>query len=193
MPRSGTGRRELSKAVSHALRHEPWLYELELDADGWTPVDDLVAALRREERFAAVTRADVDDMVQRSEKHRHEVDRDRIRARYGHSLPGRIDARRGCPPDLLLHGTSPENAELILGSRLMPMGRQYVHLSVDVETARSVGARKHRRPVVLEVESARAAQAGVVFLVGNAHVWLADEVPGEFIRLRPGAGPGGAG
>ena len=25
----------LSRVVSHALRHEPWLYELELDEDGW--------------------------------------------------------------------------------------------------------------------------------------------------------------
>jgi len=28
----------LSKTVAHALRHEPWLYELELDEEGWTPV-----------------------------------------------------------------------------------------------------------------------------------------------------------
>ena len=25
----------LSRAVSHALRHEPWLYELEFDEGGW--------------------------------------------------------------------------------------------------------------------------------------------------------------
>ena len=30
---------DLSEAVSHALRHEPWLYELELDDAGWAPVD----------------------------------------------------------------------------------------------------------------------------------------------------------
>lgn len=37
---------KLSRAVSHALRHEPWLYELELDGEGWTSVDDLLQALR---------------------------------------------------------------------------------------------------------------------------------------------------
>jgi putative RNA 2'-phosphotransferase len=26
---------ELSEVFSHALRHEPWLYELELDDEGW--------------------------------------------------------------------------------------------------------------------------------------------------------------
>ncbi|HZX88363.1 MAG TPA: RNA 2'-phosphotransferase [Reyranella sp.] len=37
---------DLSRAVSHALRHEPWLYELELDEEGWTSVDALIAALQ---------------------------------------------------------------------------------------------------------------------------------------------------
>jgi hypothetical protein len=35
---------QLSRVPSHALRHEPLLYELELDADGWVAV----AALREE-------------------------------------------------------------------------------------------------------------------------------------------------
>lgn len=29
----------LSRLVSHALRHEPWIYELELDDEGWVPID----------------------------------------------------------------------------------------------------------------------------------------------------------
>jgi len=48
---------ELSKAVSHALRHEPWLYELELDDEGWTPVDALVTALSQEPRWRDLSRA----------------------------------------------------------------------------------------------------------------------------------------
>ena len=38
----------VSRALSHALRHEPWLYELELDADGWADVEAVLAALRQE-------------------------------------------------------------------------------------------------------------------------------------------------
>jgi putative RNA 2'-phosphotransferase len=38
----------ISRTLSHALRHEPWLYELELDAEGWTPVEAVLAALRAE-------------------------------------------------------------------------------------------------------------------------------------------------
>jgi len=38
--------KRLSKTISHALRHRPEIYGLELDAEGWTPVEDLLAALR---------------------------------------------------------------------------------------------------------------------------------------------------
>ena len=33
--------------VSHALRHEPWLYGLELDSYGWVRLIDLVVNLQR--------------------------------------------------------------------------------------------------------------------------------------------------
>ena len=38
--------RRLSKTVAHALRHEPHVYELELDEEGWTDVATLLGALR---------------------------------------------------------------------------------------------------------------------------------------------------
>ena len=36
--------RDLSKLVSHALRHEPAAYGLKLDADGWVALDAFIAA-----------------------------------------------------------------------------------------------------------------------------------------------------
>lgn len=38
---------ELSRVVSHALRHEPWLYELGLDDEGSVPIEQLLFAVRR--------------------------------------------------------------------------------------------------------------------------------------------------
>jgi len=88
----------LSKAVSHALRHEPWLYELELDDAGWTSVDALVEALSQESRWRGLSRAQLETMIERAPKQRHEIDGSRIRALYGHSVPGRIVKTPGVPP-----------------------------------------------------------------------------------------------
>ncbi len=62
-------------------------------------------------------------------------------------------------------------------------GRQFVHLSVDRDMAREVGARKALEPVILAVAAREAATAGVMFYAGNRKVWLADSVPARFIEV----------
>ena len=174
---------ELSKTVSHALRHEPWLYELELDGEGWVPVDQLLDGLHGlGDKWAGVDRATLERMVAESSKARHELRGDRIRALYGHSVPGRIDRLPARPPDVLYHGTSPAVLNLVLDQGLKPMGRQYVHLSPDRETAVQVGLRKARPCVVLRVDAARAWADGVPFYRGNDQVWLADAVPAAYLQ-----------
>ena len=37
---------ELSRVLSHALRHDPGRYGLELDPEGWVGLGEVVAALR---------------------------------------------------------------------------------------------------------------------------------------------------
>ena len=61
------------------------------------------------------------------------------------------------------------------------MTRQYVHLSSDVPTALSVGARKSGSPVLLAVDAAGAVGAGARFHRGNDRVWLVDGVPARFL------------
>ncbi|MGB3437540.1 MAG: RNA 2'-phosphotransferase [Actinophytocola sp.] len=166
---------QLSKQMSHALRHAPWQYELELDEAGWTPVADLLAAL-------GVSRARLENVVRENPKQRFELVEDRVRARYGHSVPGRIVREPGTPPAELFHGTSTSAAESILLDGLRPMRRQYVHLSVTREMAETVGSRKGERIRVLTVDTPAARAAGVEFLRGNEIVWLADHVPAKFLR-----------
>jgi putative RNA 2'-phosphotransferase len=172
----------LSKAVSHALRHEPWLYELEQDEEGWVSVDALVMALARERRWPSLSRAQLETMIERSPKRRHEIDGNRIRALYGHSVPGRLAKTPGVPPPVLFHGTAADSVPAILAEGLRGMKRQYVHLSIDRATARSVGERKSASVAVLEILAREAHTHGVRFFPGNEMVWLADWVPRAFIR-----------
>jgi putative RNA 2'-phosphotransferase len=178
---------EVSRAISHALRHEPWLYELELDNEGWVDLSDLVAALQTQgPDWSLLAADDIIKVVEHSDKKRHEVVGGHIRALYGHSLPGRLKKEIAAPPEWLFHGTSPDGARQILGVGLLPMGRQYVHLSLDIEMALAVGRRKAPEPVLIRVEANRAAQDGVCFYLGNDKVWLADAVPPRYLlRLVP--------
>jgi putative RNA 2'-phosphotransferase len=172
----------LSKTAAHALRHEPWLYGLELDGDGWVEVRDLVAALRAaRKQWSGVDAATIAAMVAASPKNRYELDGDRIRARYGHSTSERIVYPASVPPETLFHGTAPEVVAQILREGLTPRSRQYVHLAVDPRAAREVGSRKARTPTLLAVRAREAHEQGILFYRGNELVWLADRVPAQFI------------
>lgn len=175
----------LSRTISHALRHEPWIYELELDAEGWVNLEKLLRALRGQRQdWNLISERDIVHLIEATDKQRFELRAGRIRALYGHSTPQRLLKEPGRPPAVLYHGTSSEMFELILVEGLRPMNRQYVHLSVDRSTALKVGKRKSSCPLVLKVDAAHAYDAGVVFYKGNDHVWLADTVPPAFLRDR---------
>ena len=170
--------------LSRALRHEPWLYGIQLDIEGWAEVDAVLVALREVRReWRDLSRSDIEHLISTSARPRHEIEEGRIRATYGHSVPGKLSYAIAEPPTSLFHGTSSDAARRIADGGLLRMSRQYVHLSKDVATALDVGRRKAVAPVLFHVRAAAAHHAGVRFYVGNEEVWLADMVPVEFLHV----------
>lgn len=173
---------ELSREISYALRHAPWEYELEMDEEGWVPVEQLLDALHRAEKWSNISEKDLKDMIERSEKKRHELADGKIRAFYGHSIPQKILKVEKTPPNVLYHGTARRFLDSINEKGLLPRSRQYVHLSQDIETAENVGKRHDDKPVVLVIDAKRAWDDGIKFYIGNEKVWLADAIPSKYIR-----------
>ena len=174
---------ELSKEISYALRHAPWEYELEMDEEGWVRVEQLLDALHRDEKWMNVGETDLQDIIEQSEKNRFEIKNGKIRAFYGHSIPMKIIKEVQMPPDILYHGTARRFLESIKEKGLLPQGRQYVHLSKDIETAESVGKRHDGKPCILVIDAISAWNEGVKFYLGNEKVWLADSIPSRFIGM----------
>jgi putative RNA 2'-phosphotransferase len=175
----------VSKKISLILRHKPWLYELELDEEGWTDLDVLLQCLRDEGReWENLTRDDLLEMIRVSSKQRHEIKGDKIRALYGHSVAGKFAQVATNPPSILYHGTAPDLVNIIKVEGLKPMARQYVHLSVNQEVAKEVGKRKAKNPVILTIAAQKAAENGVIFYQGNDLIWLADLILPEFIIFK---------
>ncbi|MBQ3777440.1 MAG: DUF4417 domain-containing protein [Fibrobacter sp.] len=71
----------------------------------------------------------------------------------------------------------------ILQDGLKPMQRQYVHLSVDVDSATRVGKRRDGNPVILKIDTEAAQKAGIQFFIGNDKVWLCGEMPKDFLSI----------
>lgn len=168
-----------SKFLSYVLRHKPESIGLQLDANGWASVDDLVARAGN-----GLTHALVTEIVRTNSKQRFALSDDgaMIRANQGHSVEVDLALTPAAPPETLFHGTARRTLDAIRAAGLSKMSRHHVHLSADAETATTVGAR-YGPPVVLEVRAGEMHRAGAAFFRAQNGVWLTDAVPPEQIRF----------
>ncbi|HEX5541160.1 MAG TPA: RNA 2'-phosphotransferase [Micromonospora sp.] len=170
---------KLSRRLSYVLRHDPGRVGLALDAAGWVPMRDLLAALR-------IGRAELDAVVAGNDKQRFVVERggdgvERIRANQGHSVRVDLGLTQMTPPERLYHGTSAAVLDAIRRTGLNRGNRHHVHLSADIGTARRVGARRGGSVVVIAVDAAAMDHAGHLFYRSANGVWLTDLVPAAYL------------
>lgn len=170
---------QLSKTVSHALRHEPQSYNIKLDSEGWVSLFDLVHALRN--KGLNIGQNDIVQMVEKSEKKRHQILDGKIRAYYGHSISEKIIKQPQSPPDILYHGTIVNNISNIMNYGLLPMERQYVHLSTDEETAKLVATRRKGEITILRIKAQEAYKSGIPFYEEKNNIWLSEPIPSKHI------------
>jgi putative RNA 2'-phosphotransferase len=176
--------KRLSQTIAYALRHKPESYGLVLDENGWVPLSDLISALsRKRPDWRNLTAEDIRAMAAAADKHRYEITADRIRALYGHSLAARIEQAHAVPPSQLFHGTTPAAVAAIRREGLRAMRRQYVHLSLDTETAAEVARRRTDVPVIIAVDARAAHADGVQFYHANELVWLSGCIPPRYLRI----------
>ncbi|GAB7129281.1 RNA 2'-phosphotransferase [Silvimonas sp. JCM 19000] len=177
-----------SKFLSLVLRHKPEQIGLTLDANGWADLDELIELARQ--YGAQLDRPTVLEIVATSDKKRFALNEDqsRIRASQGHSVAIDLALAPVEPPAMLFHGTATRFVDSIREQGLRPGSRQHVHLSQDVATATTVGAR-HGRAVVLTVDTAAMQRDGKVFYRSENGVWLTLAVPPQYIDFADASEP----
>lgn len=173
---------KVGKTISYALRHNPEKYSLKPDEEGYVLLDNLFEGLKKEEGIE-ITFDDINRIIANSDKKRYEINEEYIRATYGHSGV-KIKKERIMPPETLYHGTTHKAFEKIKTEGLKSMDRQFVHLSEDLGTARIVGKRRDKEPIILIVHSKKAYENGVGFYKGNDTTWLSDAIPVEYIEIQ---------
>ena len=174
---------KLSKKIAYALRHNPQKYGLNPDEFGFVTISDLLVALNKDvavNEFIGIE--EILFMVNNSKKKRFEISSDSIRTYYGHTYEV-ITGTIAEPPRYLYHGTSNKKIASIMQKGLLPMTRQYVHLSSDIETALQVGKRHKGETIILRINSEKAFEENVVFYKTNDTTWLANYIDPYFIEI----------
>lgn len=173
---------DTSKFLSYVLRHEPEAIELTLDKEGWAVIYDLI--LHAGNKGYALDKDLIFDVVESSEKKRFTISEDglRIRAAQGHSTQQvNITYAEKTPPDILYHGTATRFIAQIREQGLLPLSRQYVHLSSEEATAIQVGQR-YGKHMLLKIKAVDMYKKGFTFYQADNGVWLTAHVPYEFIQ-----------
>jgi len=172
----------LSSFLSYILRHDPGKFGLSPNGDGYVPIDGLLDQIKKKDHWRWVTKHHIIEIVERSEKKRFVVVSNKIRALYGHTFATEIHYRSVTPPEYLFHGTARRNREKIEQEGLLPMKRQYVHLSVTPEDACKVGLRRDKNPVILNISALKAHTEGIQFYKAG-DLFLAKRIPRKYLTI----------
>lgn len=167
---------ERSKYLSYLLRHKPEQANLTLDREGWCSIEQLLAN-------TDFSRGELYDIVDGDQKTRYALSPDalRIRANQGHSTSKvRMTYKVAVPPTVLYHGTTA--ADQILREGLKPMNRHHVHLTADLDTARSVGGRRKGTTTIFEIDAKQMLADGHKFKISENNVWLIEHVAPKYLK-----------
>lgn len=172
----------ISKRLSYILRHNPKRFKISLDEEGWADIDDVLNELHYFKDLTDLAKEDLLYLVYGQKKARFEIHNSKIKANYGHTIIIK-KTNPVMPPDILYHGTAKIYVDSILREGLLRMKRQYVHLSVDLDTAIETGKRRDKTPAVIQINSKKAYQDGILFYKGSDKVWLSDNLLPKYLRL----------
>lgn len=173
--------KNISKLMSLVLRHKPNEIGLTLDNNGWANVNELISEINI--KGYQLTYDLLQVIVETNDKKRFALSNDKtlIRANQGHSIDVDVNLIETTPPEILFHGTAIKYIDSIKASGIQKQSRQHVHLSKDIETAKTVGSR-HGKPLVLFIDSKQMVTDGFKFYLSENNVWLTDIVPAKYIR-----------
>lgn len=170
----------MGRFLSGGLRHFPDDLGLAMNQHGWVDMDVLIDVMRTRYSWASEYR--LMGLVESDTKGRYQIQGNKIRARYGHS----IDVEMDFPDnelDCLYYGVSQEEADIIKEVGIRPVRQTYVHLSTTYDKAFEAASVHSENPVIFEVDAAAAMEDGVRMMAANEFIVLSDEIPPEYIEV----------
>jgi putative RNA 2'-phosphotransferase len=174
----------LSRFLALVLRHRALSFDLPMDDEGFVPIDDLLDLMS--ERQPALDWVEPEHLVTLASnqgRQRFEVRGDSVRATYGHSFHRPIHYADAQPPEELYVAVPRARLAEVRAKGLFPVGRQYVHLSVDRAEAEEIGRHHDEHPSVVTIRAREAHTGGVPFHRPTDGIFLVSHLGPEFMNL----------
>lgn len=168
----------LGRTMAGVLRHFPERYGLDMDEHGFVDLRDFITALQiRNKKFRFLKPHHILGVIETDAKGRYEFRDGRIRATYAHSFEVDLDLPQDNIPTILYFPTTEEETQILLEIGLKPSDRKMVHLSHSYEDAMEAGRVRTDDPIILEVDTEKAIDQGVVIMKAGKTVYVTKETP----------------
>ena len=169
-----------SKRLSYLLRHNP--EELSISKDGFISTIEILNKL-------SISMEQLESIVNENDKKRFSFseDKTKIKASQGHTIQVEIKMKEYQGENIkIYHGTSKYNLESIKKKGLVPMKRQYVHLTKNIKTAKETGLRYAKRNhdlIVFSVLTDELIKNKIEILISDNEVFQVKNVPYKLLKI----------
>ena len=172
----------LSRWMAYVLRHNPSRYGLHPDPHGYISFEDFFLVATR--RYPGMNPEQLRQLIATTNQDRFEVTAERLRARYGHSIPVAPPGPPVEPPAQLYHGLDSGRLSAVLAEGLKPVDRCLLHLSKTLDDALAVARRKTEHPALVRIHAQEAHRAGIAFYQ-EGPLYLASHIPPALLSVEP--------
>jgi putative RNA 2'-phosphotransferase len=181
---SGEELSHLGRIMAGVLRHFPEKFDVELDEHGWADIDEFVESIR-DHRITLhwLKSHHLRAIVETDPKGRYQIEANKFRATYGHTIDVVLDHPTDTVPEALFYPTTQEEMEVLFETGLKPTDRKFVHLSKTYEQAMEAGRHRDGSPIIIEIDAASAVEDGIVIGQAGTVVYITDEVPPKFMSM----------
>ena len=172
----------LARMLTYILSHRPDEFGLVLSEEGFLPIKSLLQALGAEPGWGFVRRYHLDQLAGLMSPPAFEVEGERIRALN----PAQLRREPGEPPPALLYAAIPPKAHARGWEEgLKPLPDRELVLAATPELAKKLGRGRAPDLVMVTVQAQFAARRGVSFTGYGEGLYLAPDLPRDFLQLPP--------
>jgi len=173
---------KLGRVLALVLRHAPEKFDVEMDINGWVDTNGLCDGIKSQRRdFHWLRPWHFEAVSVTEEKGRYEVEGQRIRATYGHSIEIEIDLPTDDIPDSLFYPVDPDEVDDVIKLGIKGGDRRHVHLSKSISKAYEAGSVRINSPSIVEVDAVRAIADGIDIYRAGKLVFLTEGVPPQYM------------
>ncbi|MBW1979927.1 MAG: RNA 2'-phosphotransferase [Deltaproteobacteria bacterium] len=173
--------KQLAKILQYILLYRPDEFGLFFNEDGTLPIKELLWALHEEKGWTYVRPSHLTELLYSGMDPGFIIEDKQIKI----VRKPKWSLSPAPPPTLLFHAARQRAYPVIRKHGLRPTNRSYVPLASCEELAVRIGSRRDAEPVLLTIHAGRASKNGIPFYSSHGLLYLAEQVPVEYISGPP--------